>query len=280
MAFLEIFMDEEIERYLTAYQEAQSAENNRQLVVALLNADLYTDALSYANEQPEAYITGENQQIYLNLLLHEANFVLAREFVLALPANQALMELVLAAEGDYELNFPQTLKQVSRAFYHLSEYALPEQNRRLQAALKLPFKDFVLGAKFNLLDPFGSQITRTSLLDHLRKLAVTSPIKFLWLDQKEHEIVPARLIEMEQETISQAIEVEIAALNDPLLSDNLKQVNQYLLINLYPYAKEVITDVQQWVRGVTADLQGESMFDEPELQRNMRQKILAELNTL
>ncbi|GAK31272.1 TPR repeat-containing protein [Weissella oryzae SG25] len=273
-------MDEEIERYLTAYQEAQSAENNRQLVVALLNADLYTDALSYANEQPEAYITGENQQIYLNLLLHEANFVLAREFVLALPANQALMELVLAAEGDYELNFPQTLKQVSRAFYHLSEYALPEQNRRLQAALKLPFKDFVLGAKFNLLDPFGSQITRTSLLDHLRKLAVTSPIKFLWLDQKEHEIVPARLIEMEQETISQAIEVEIAALNDPLLSDNLKQVNQYLLINLYPYAKEVITDVQQWVRGVTADLQGESMFDEPELQRNMRQKILAELNTL
>lgn len=270
----------DVETLAETYVQNRSVEINRQLVTALLAEQQYAEALNYANDLPEAYVASDFQLIYLDLLLHEAEFILAREFINLLDNSKGLIERIEQAEMSYRVDFPESIKKISRDFYHLSEYPLNEQADRLKHALRLPLADFLVGAKFVLIDPFGSQVTRTNILDHLRRVELAEMVTSLWFDQTEHQFKPVELPDLFEQPVRLAVQKEISLLNDPVMERSLEQINQYIMINLYPFAAEVILDVPKWVQGLLDNLLGDDDQFDLKSQADIRQAILGTLDNL
>jgi tetratricopeptide (TPR) repeat protein len=269
-----------------AYDMQQTAELNQLIAKALLADGQTQTAMLFVDEFVDAYLeTPESAELYTKVALANRQFLAVREFISWLPEEWqvSLMRKVIDAEQDVKQNMAQTQRTIARQFYHLSDGDPLTQRDRLTAAEKLSLDDYVAGARFLLVDPFLSPILRVTVLDRMRRLQVADQVKFLWLDEKEYDVIPAKLLPLSEMPIFRRIQAGLQAVErevGPGTVEALQENNRLMLTLAYPFITEVVTDSAEWVAGTLAENFGTATSSENAQQRVWREKLQAEVMNL
>lgn len=269
-----------------AYDLKQTPAINQMLTRVLLADGQYKTAQLFADEFIDSYLaTNETAQLYVTVALHNQQFLAAREFIMWLPEAQRadLMAQVVTAEMTVRQTQQATITTIARHFYHLSDGDAISQRERLIAADKLPLDEYLVGARFVLLDPFLTAISRVSVLDRLRRLRVTQSVDMVWLDGGTLTVVPAQLESIENMVRYQAIVTELQSYErtvGPAMVHGLAEQVRLMLMIAYPVLERVAIEPKSWVAGLIAESLGNTMPQEVAEQREWRAKLQAEMLAL
>ncbi|WP_195556057.1 hypothetical protein [Weissella cibaria] len=269
-----------------AYDLKQTPAINQMLTRVLLADGQYKTAQLFADEFIDSYLaTNETAQLYVTVALHNQQFLAAREFIMWLPEAQRadLMAQVVTAEMTARQTQQATITTIARHFYHLSDGDAISQRERLIAADKLPLDEYLVGARFVLLDPFLTAISRVSVLDRLRRLRVTQSVDMVWLDGGTLTVVPAQLESIENMVRYQAIVTELQSYErtvGPAMVRGLAEQVRLMLMIAYPVLERVAIEPKSWVAGLIAESLGNTMPQEAAEQSEWRAKLQAEMLAL
>ncbi|MFL4497982.1 hypothetical protein [Weissella sp. MSCH1] len=269
-----------------AYDLKQTPAINQLLTRVLLADGQYKTAQLFADEFIDSYLaTAETAQLYVTVALHNQQFLTAREFIMWLPETQRadLMAQVVTAEMTTRQTQQATITTIARHFYHLSDGDAISQRERLIAADKLPLDEYLVGARFVLLDPFLTAISRVSVLDRLRRLRVTQSVDMVWLDGDTLTVVPAQLESIENMVRYQDIVTELQSYEQtvgPAMVHGLVEQVRLMLMIAYPVLEKVAIEPKSWVAGLIAESLGNTMPQEAVEQREWRAKLQAEMLAL
>ncbi|WP_099087682.1 hypothetical protein [Weissella cibaria] len=269
-----------------AYDLKQTPAINQLLTRVLLADGQYKTAQLFADEFIDSYLaTAETAQLYVTVALHNQQFLTAREFIMWLPETQRadLMAQVVTAEMTTRQTQQATITTIARHFYHLSDGDAISQRERLIAADKLPLDEYLVGARFVLLDPFLTAISRVSVLDRLRRLRVTQSVDMVWLDGDTLTVVPAQLESIENMVRYQDIVTELQSYEQmvgPAMIHGLVEQVRLMLMIAYPVLEKVAIEPKSWVAGLIAESLGNTMPQEAVEQREWRAKLQAEMLAL
>lgn len=269
-----------------AYDLKQTPAINQMLTRVLLADGQYKTAQLFADEFIDSYLaTNETAQLYVTVALHNQQFLAAREFIMWLPEAQRadLMAQVVTAEMTARQTQQATITTIARHFYHLSDGDAISQRERLIAADKLPLDEYLVGARFVLLDPFVTAISRVSVLDRLRRLRVTQSVDMVWLDGGTLTVVPVQLESIENMVRYQAIVTELQSYErtvGPAMVHGLAEQVRLMLMIAYPVLERVAIEPKSWVAGLIAESLGNTMPQEVAEQREWRAKLQAEMLAL
>lgn len=269
-----------------AYDLKQTPAINQMLTRVLLADGQYKTAQLFADEFIDSYLaTNETAQLYVTVALHNQQFLAAREFIMWLPEAQRadLMAQVVTAEMTARQTQQATITTIARHFYHLSDGDAISQRERLIAADKLPLDEYLVGARFVLLDPFLTAISRVSVLDRLRRLRVTQSVDMVWLDGGKLTVVPAQLESIENMVRYQAIVTELQSYErtvGPAMVHGLAEQVRLMLMIAYPVLERVAIEPKSWVAGLIAESLGNTMPQEAAEQSEWRAKLQAEMLAL
>lgn len=269
-----------------AYDLKQTPAINQMLTRVLLADGQYKTAQLFADEFIDSYLaTNQTAQLYVTVALHNQQFLAAREFIMWLPEAQRadLMAQVVTAEMTARQTQQATITTIARHFYHLSDGDAISQRERLIAADKLPLDEYLVGARFVLLDPFLTAISRVSVLDRLRRLRVTQSVDMVWLDGGTLTVVPAQLESIENMVRYQAIVTELQSYErtvGPAMVRGLAEQVRLMLMIAYPVLERVAIEPKSWVAGLIAESLGNTMPQEAAEQSEWRAKLQAEMLAL
>lgn len=269
-----------------AYDLKQTPAINQMLTRVLLADGQYKTAQLFADEFIDSYLaTNETAQLYVTVALHNQQFLVAREFIMWLPEAQRadLMAQVVTAEMTARQTQQATITTIARHFYHLSDGDAISQRERLIAADKLPLDEYLVGARFVLLDPFLTAISRVSVLDRLRRLRVMQSVDMVWLDGRTLTVVPAQLESIENMVRYQAIVTELQSYErtvGPAMVHGLAEQVRLMLMIAYPVLERVAIEPKSWVASLIAESLGNAMPEEAVEQREWRAKLQAEMLAL
>lgn len=226
---------------------------------ALYNSKQYKLAYQVATQNPQVF--SNDVKFLVQVGLKAQHFVSTRTMILRQPEEviTELLPLVQQAESDYRQEFKTTIQNQLRTFYHLGDYPLEEQRKRLLA-------DFMVGAKFLLRDPFTQQFVKADILNILQQLKCQEEITMLCIDQKEHLIIPNNLPTAYQNSVivkCQQILSKRLGQTDPQILRALQIQLDLQVILLNPLIDEAITDPEQWVdvmykRATTGEYSGKN----------------------
>lgn len=236
------------------YEALATFDINYRLVTALFMDEQYQLAASYADDFLLSYLEEETDfRMLVALAIQNQNFVYAQQLVMLWQDNTvqaSILEEIRTAEVRAKAAMTTTFQTIARQFYHLSDYSIIEQRDRYESARHLPVAEFIVGARYLLVDPFATPIIRATLLEDLQKLRVSEPVQYRWLDDNLYTI---QLDELPLLTDSEIFE-EIADYldekvghDDPIALDLLAQQVRFELTLLYPRVTEVVTDPESWV---------------------------------
>ncbi|WP_288628985.1 type I restriction endonuclease subunit R [uncultured Leuconostoc sp.] len=270
------------ETLATLYEKMQTFKVNYRLVTALFMDEQYQLASSYADDFLLEYLDDEsNFRMIVALAVQNQNFVYAQQLAVLwddLDVVDEVLKEIRQAEERAQENMKATLDTVARQFYHMSDYDLLAQRDRYESARHLPVAQFVVGAKFLLVDPYALPIIRATLLEDLQKLQIDGVVKYRWLDD---EIYTIQLSDVMPLTSSAVFEAAAATLEsrlgqeDPIALEMLAHQMRIELTLLYPRVDIAINDIEKWVDNSIAHYYGRSKPDEPENQRQWHEKINA-----
>lgn len=270
-------VDAAIEQYETAYELQQTAELNRHLVKLLCQQGQFKEASAYALEQPEAY---EYQpQLFVAAVLGDDEYILAREFCISQQYPDGIQQIELA-EKQRQTNLPETLQQQAKAFYHMGDASLVEQDNILRSALRLPLNEFLRGARFNLVDPFGAPIMRTSILDHLRRLAYREEVQYLNYRDEQQSVVPMNLPAPFENDVLDRLESLLAEQKDPLVADSLRQLTHFAISLTYPDGLAILKDTEDWLRAIAEAELPAAPTGVNENVLHLKEYVLGEINKI
>lgn len=244
--------------------QVDDPEIGRLTIIALYNAKQYTRASTYLLEYLDLLADNlADVRIAIDIFVQNELFILARQVVNSLPEwKEQLMPLITAGEKKMHAEYQETMQTRLRDFYHLGDYALPEQQSRLQAAFKLPLDEFVTGAKFLLRDPFTHPLVKSSLVELLCKLQVDDSVTIYWLDKQEYEVVPTELTPLKDSPLVIAGKREISQKtgdDNPQTEQLAIQQFQLQVMFLYPRISAVITDIGEWTDELIARVEGRAL---------------------
>jgi len=284
----EAFENDEISKTLDALEAAydmdQTAELNQFVTKVLLSDGQNQLAHTIADEFVDSYTqTRDLAEQYLELALRNKHYLIAREFALATKWNADLEPKIIEQEELDRQEFTQTIQTTARHFYHLSEGDLGQQQERLTAAEHLPLREYLVGAKFTLVDPFLLPITRATVLDRLRRLKLDEQLKMLWFDGSEIKVNPSKLVALDETPIFKQMMSILEENEMKIDSTTIQALEAGLRLHLliaYPKLEDVVKDPQTWVLGMLAETKGEDFTDEPEAQKKIRQQLQAIILTL
>ena len=248
---------EAAQRFAAWYEEVDEFAINRQLVRALYEDQQYAEAAFYAVEHLNDYVTSkELMQLLINVELHAQAFVDVRVQLNALPKwHDEFIGQVEQAENEFAAHYQTTLNSQLKQFYHLGDGSFAEQQRRFRAASHLPLKQYLIGAKFLVRDPFVNPLIRSSLMQMLQRLHLTGKIMIYWLDEREHLIDLAKLSDVESIPVVSQVEKMIKrdfSQQDPLSYQMFNQEFHLQLAYLYPLVELAIPDAGAWYQALTA----------------------------
>ncbi len=268
------------------YQESENIEIGQLLVEALYMDKQYKLAQQYASEHQTSYLATESlYRLMISLLLHNHQFIIARQF--ALLSQKSQWQMVAQAEiEDQEKNdlekMGATIKTITRQFYHLGDENFIEQKRRFELAYQLPLNQYVMGAKFLLRDPFTNPLIRSSILQVLQRLGFNETVKLYWLDQQEHEIDCSKLMPVSE--IKQVVSVSAQfehqlGQSDPITLQMLEQEFQLQMAFCYPLIDHVVTDAKLWAQVAIDKTAGKTIVENKTTNEILKwQAHLAALN--
>lgn len=262
------------------YSSVATYEINYRLVTALFMDEQYQLAASYADDFLMNYLEEESDfRMIISLSVQNQNFVYAQQLVMLwddLDMRQTVLQEIREAELQAASAMSATFQTIARQFYHLSDYSVIEQRDRYESARHLPVAQFVVGAKYLLVDPYATPIIRATLLEDLQKLHLSEDVVYRWLDD---ELYTIKLNELPILTNMKIFE-DIADLldgklgnNDPIAMDMLAQQVRFELTLLYPRVVEVVTDPDSWVESSIDRYYQRSNMTEMATQKKWHQKV-------
>ncbi|MFT9388877.1 MAG: type I restriction endonuclease subunit R [Leuconostoc sp.] len=236
------------------YETIATFDMNYRLVTALFMDEQYQLAASYADDFLLNYLEEETDfRMLVALAIQNQNFVYAQQLVM-LWQDETVQAAVLSDIRDAEVRAKATMaatfQTIARQFYHLSDYSIMEQRDRYESARHLPVDEFIVGARYLLVDPFATPIIRATLLEDLQKLQVAEPVQYRWLDDEIYTIALNQLPLLTDSEIFEEIADyldEKVGQDDPIALDLLAQQVRFELTLLYPRVTEVVTDPEGWV---------------------------------
>lgn len=236
------------------YETIATFDMNYRLVTALFMDEQYQLAASYADDFLLNYLEEETDfRMLVALATQNQNFVYAQQLVM-LWQDETVQAAVLSEIRDAEVRAKTTMattfQTIARQFYHLSDYSIMEQRDRYESARHLPVDEFIVGARYLLVDPFATPIIRATLLEDLQKLHVADPVQYRWLDDEIYTIALNQLPLLTDSEIFEEIADyldEKVGQDDPIALDLLAQQVRFELTLLYPRVTEVVTDPEGWV---------------------------------
>lgn len=236
------------------YETIATFDINYRLVTALFMDEQYQLAASYADDFLLNYLEEETDfRMLVALAIQNQNFVYAQQLVM-LWQDETVQAAVLSDIRDAEVRAKTTMaatfQTIARQFYHLSDYSIMEQRDRYESARHLPVDEFIVGARYLLVDPFATPIIRATLLEDLQKLQVAEPVQYRWLDDDIYTIALNQLPLLTDSEIFEEIADyldEKVGQDDPIALDLLAQQVRFELTLLYPRVTEVVTDPEGWV---------------------------------
>ncbi|WP_367294820.1 hypothetical protein [Levilactobacillus yonginensis] len=243
--------------FQTLYQDQQTPELNRYLVMSLFRDQQYLAAEQIAAEQDQIYLANESLfNLRLAVALKNQQFIFAREFCELVGARdwrEAGLEKIQQTEREAEQSLAATQKTIAKQFYHLGDVSFAEQRQRLERAKQLPLATFMKGVQYLLVDPFLHPLIRATLLEELLRLKVDTSVQLHWLDDQTYTIATKDLRPVGASQSAQAIQnylqLELGQ-NDPVLAANLQQTVTLQLMMLYPFIDKVITQPVLWAQAV------------------------------
>lgn len=236
------------------YSSVATYEVNYRLVTALFMDEQYQLASSYADDFLMNYLEEESDfRMVVALAVQNQSFVYAQQLAMLwddLGTRQTVLQEIRDAEVRAESAMSATFQTIARQFYHLSDYSVIEQRDRYESARHLPVNQFVVGAKYLLVDPYATPIIRATLLEDLQKLRLSEDVVYRWLDDELYTIKLNNLPILTNlkifEDIADLLDEKLGH-DDPIAMDMLAQQVRFELTLLYPRVEEVVTDPESWV---------------------------------
>lgn len=256
------------------YNERQTFALNQFVTEVLIADGQFQLAEMIMDEFVDEYLETK-PEAYMAVLMHNRHFLKAREFSLETAVSAALLSEIETAEAAYAEDMRETIQTIQRHFYHLSNEDVAQQAHRLEEAEKLPYEAYVHGAQYLLVDPYIHPITRATIIDRLRRLAVNQPVKSDWLQDQQITFFPAKLVAIDDtvefKDIKQALE-KYQNFDDQQLETLLATVRLALMV-AYPALDRVVKDPDQWAQAVLAEMVGEEYANEDPTQRALRREL-------
>lgn len=233
-------------------------KQDNQVIVTLVHFyvedGFYKEALRLVNDQNEELIYAEDFfETYVKILIENDRFILARKELLnhkTLDAfnRDGLVKALDKKEEYFKKNYPQTIVEEERNFYHIGDQKFIKQSKILDDATKLPLENYAKIAKYNLVDPFLNQVTRVSILKELAFLKVKETVDFQWIDGIRYKVKPIEL------TNQVDLKIEIDALvrknNDPIQAEMLVQQVNLMYDLACPFPKRIFETASEWEQGI------------------------------
>lgn len=266
-------------------EETADPAATRQLVRVLYKDHQYVQALSNVLDEPTLFYQDESSaSLAVKILVQNQRFMLARLFVANAPKEWQtdLVKMIQTGEQAAQTKYHQTIQQRLKTFYHLGDGSLMEQRQRLEEAYALPLESFILGTRFVLRDPFVHYLIKADIIESLRKLKVDTQLDYLWIDNQEYQVNPAKL--PAQNDVS-AVKAVRQIIKDQLGNQdaiNFQMANQQFelqLMFLFPRATNVITDPTEWADFLLATLNGHEINDDTAVGRWQR-RLMTLISTL
>ncbi|CAM3135411.1 type I restriction endonuclease subunit R [Leuconostoc rapi] len=262
------------------YSSVATYEVNYRLVTALFMDEQYQLASSYADDFLMNYLEEESDfRMVVALAVQNQSFVYAQQLAMLwddLGTRQTVLQEIRDAEVRAESAMSATFQTIARQFYHLSDYSVIEQRDRYESARHLPVNQFVVGAKYLLVDPYATPIIRATLLEDLQKLRLSEDVVYRWLDDELYTIKLNNLPILTNlkifEDIADLLDEKLGH-DDPIAMDMLAQQVRFELTLLYPRVEEVVTDPESWVESSIDRYYQRSNLTEMATQKKWHQKV-------
>ncbi|WP_220740083.1 type I restriction endonuclease subunit R [Leuconostoc miyukkimchii] len=268
------------ETLTTVYDSLSTFEVNYRLVTSLFMDEQYQLASSYADDFLLNYLEEESDfRMIVALAVQNQSFVYAQQLAMLwdnLDTQEKVLQEIRDAEQRAVENMATTLQTISRQFYHLSDYSMIEQRDRYESARHLPVDQFIVGAKYLLVDPYATPIIRATLLEDLQKLQVPGKIQYRWLDDELYTVVLSELPLLTNSKIFEYIADlldEKLGNDDPIAMDILAQQVRFELTLLYPRVEEIVTDPESWVEASVNRYYDRQNLSETEKQKKWHDKV-------
>ncbi|PIO83628.1 hypothetical protein BSQ39_08650 [Loigolactobacillus backii] len=248
------------DNFSAAYQTKQDFNTNLLLATALMESGQYLVARQVAGEYENDYQASLSLiSFYISLLLTAHDFVKATQICDQHLAKAKAADIhfwtetqkhIKGAENKYRHEEAAHLKELQKALYNLSDRSIYEQMDLLKQANQLPKEEFTVTAKWLLRNPFVHPLLKANVLADLQKMRVSDEVSLLWLDNKEYQVIPERLLPiMEYKSIItlKQLLAEKVGNDDPIVYQNLTEEINLHAAYLYPFADKVVKDPTLWL---------------------------------
>lgn len=246
-------------------------------VHALMDAQQYREAYEEALHFEQQYQQNDqNMEFWIQILLKNCLFVPARIALTRCQHNASFTKLkgqIEAEEANVRTTQTVTLRNQLRHFYHIGDQNYWQQRETLNDADQLPLDEYLQGAQFVLRDPYAKPLIRTAVLQTLSDLKVNLMVKFIWIDNQVHQIVPASIGNvMEEDAVTKCIQILQQRLgnNNPIEYRNAVQRLRIQMMVLYPFVNSSITNPEVWVAALLGDSSGVGLTNFQETTKRQR----------
>lgn len=236
------------------YEECMQDDINFLLVESLYMDHQYKSAYDYAIDNMTQYLNSlKLYKLMVNVCLESRHVIKAHQFSLMtdqIEWRKSANTVIEKYENDISENLSKTNQEIFRQFYHLGDEVFIEQKRRVEMAEQLTLPQYLTGVKFLLRDPFTHPLIRSSLLQSLLELNETGPIKFYWIDNKEHTVNLSVLDRLEDQNFYKKVMNyldEKVGNSDPLAFSMISSEFKLEMMISYPLSQSIMPNYHDWI---------------------------------
>ncbi|AEV95123.1 hypothetical protein [Pediococcus claussenii] len=225
------------------------------LIRVYLQVNKANQALRRIKEQENIFLSDKDGLIlYLDALILDRNFIKARtmlRFVSSKSLHEKKLSEILNAESLFINEFPKTIREYEKDFYHLGECSLVEQNKAIENANHLPASSYVKSAKFLFLDPYLNQMVRTTVLQKIVGAGLQIQAKFLWINEETVLIDTDRIQPLENSKYFVECSKIIKNVTGEQGLENLRMEQLRIFLSLvFPFPEKFIKSPSEFVNGL------------------------------
>ena len=245
-----------VELLMTCYQKNATFRVNYLLAQALAKAGDYVAAYATAKDYPQEYL--ENDDYFVQYIecgcragavLEIAMLLTGISRYLSVTEKERFRGVIKQATAQYWKDQSATATQVMNQLVHCGGEGVLTQRQRVKASAALVPQQFVEASRLPLIDPAVHPLVRATLMDDLRRLAVSHPVMMQPLMGPPREIVPGELKALDDISVVRHYRKEIVGCRseEPLALrlQRYAEVRLKLMV-LYPFQDDVIDDVERW----------------------------------
>jgi hypothetical protein len=281
-----------LEQFKAAYQVKQEFSVNELIVKTALLCGANADALEYAAEMVNYYLTDGNRfKQYLTVLAKNQKFVRAYQLIVseqeALTTSEvaAFKQLVNTFELTYEKQNKALIYQLLAKLHELEQLPANRQLVAIKESLNLPQTEFLTFCEDYLANKQLHVLGRCWLLEQLVLLGSQQVVQFLAVTDELYVILPIELANANQ---NQFVQQGLALINEQLANDNptlaMAIEDEFKLQASLLYPTEIVNSysIEAWFQSYLMEYELENIQETPEIRavQELKRRIQLKIQDL